>query len=49
MEKYYITYKSTTDGDCCTVWTMARDREDAIEQTKREYWDVGEIIEAYRA
>lgn len=49
MRKYYITYKSSTDGDCCTVWTMARSRQDAMEQTRREYWDVADIIEVREA
>lgn len=45
MKKYKVYYESTTDGDCCSVWCYANSREDAIANTKSEYWDVGEIIE----
>lgn len=45
MKTYYVTYKSTTDGDCCTVWTNANSKQQAIDYTKSEYWDVGDIIE----
>lgn len=44
MKKYRVCYESTTDGDCCSVWCYARNEEDAIADTKSEYWDVGEII-----
>lgn len=47
MKKYHVCYKSTTDGDCCTVWTLARDPEEAAQIISHEYWDVGEIIEVY--
>ena len=45
MKKYKITYTSKSDGDCCSVWTYARDREDAMEQVRHDYWDCAEIIE----
>ena len=44
MKTYYITYISKTDGDCCTVWTEAMSREDAVDNIESEYWDVDEII-----
>ncbi|MBP5152747.1 MAG: hypothetical protein ILP13_07540 [Lachnospiraceae bacterium] len=44
MKKYYITYKSSMDHDCCTVWTEARSKEEAIQDVKSEYWDIEEII-----
>lgn len=45
MKTYYITYKSSMDHDCCTVWTNARSKEEAIQDVKSEYWDIEEIIE----
>ena len=45
MKTYYITYISSTDNDCCTVWTNARSKEEAIDYVKGEYWDIKEIIE----
>ncbi len=44
MKKYIITYISSMDGDCCKVWTEAESANDAITDTKREYWDVDRII-----
>lgn len=44
MKKYKITYISKTDDDCCSVWCYANSKQDAIDNTKREYWDVKEII-----
>ena len=44
MKTYYVTYISKTDGDCCTVWTEAMSKQDAIDNIKCEYWDVKEII-----
>ena len=44
MKKYKITYISKTDDDCCSVWCYANSKPDAINNTKREYWDVKEII-----
>lgn len=45
MKKYKVTYTSTTDHDCCSVWCYANSREEAIENTRDEYWDVEDIIE----
>ena len=45
MKTYYITYISKIDGDCCTVWTEAMSKEDAIDEVMHDYWDVKEIIE----
>ena len=45
MKTYYIDYISSSDHDCCTVWTEARSKEEAIEDVKSEYWDIEEIIE----
>ena len=45
MKKYHVTYKSSTDHDCCTVWTYARSKQDAIDDVKCEYWDVEDIID----
>ena len=42
---YYVTYTSSTDHDCCTVWTEANSKQEAISNVKSEYWDVEEIIE----
>lgn len=44
MKTYYVTYISKTDGDCCTVWTEAESKQDAIDNIKCEYWDVDEIL-----
>lgn len=43
--KYYVTYRSSSDGDCCTVWTEANSKQDAIDYVKSEYWDIKEIID----
>lgn len=45
--RYYITYTSSTDGDCCSVWTDANSTREAIENVRSEYWDVKEIITCY--
>lgn len=47
MKTWYITYISSSDNDCCTVWTKANSKQDAIDYVKSEYWDVKKIIEAY--
>lgn len=47
MKKYHVVYESKIDGDCCTVWTMASSKEEAIDEVRHEYWDVQEIIEVY--
>ena len=48
-KKYYVVYKSSTDHDCCTVWTEAWSKEDAIDEVKHEYWDIESIIDVYPA
>ena len=45
MKKYYVTYRSSTDHDCCTIWTNARSAQDAINYAKSEYWDIEEILD----
>ena len=42
---YYVTYQSSTDHDCCTVWTEASSKQDAIDYVKGEYWDVEQILD----
>ena len=49
MKKYIIYYESTTDGDCCSVWCYANSKEDAIRDTKDEYWDVAQILSVVEA
>ncbi len=48
MKKYHVCYRSKTDGDCTTVWVLARDEKEAAEVVSHEYWDVGSIIEIYQ-
>ena len=47
MKKFHVVYKSKIDGDCCTVWTYARDEVDATQIIQHEYWDVDSIIDVY--
>lgn len=47
MKTYYITYRSSSDHDCTTVWTKASSEEDAIDYVKSEYWDIEEILDVY--
>lgn len=49
MKKYHVTYRSSTDNDCCTVWTIASSKQAAIEDVKNEYWDVESIIDVVEA
>lgn len=49
MKKFYVTYRSSQDHDCCTVWTEAYDKQEAISNVKGEYWDIEEIIEVREA
>lgn len=42
--KYKVTYKSSEDGDCCSVWTEASDPQQAASNVRDEYWDCEEII-----
>ena len=44
MKTYYITYISSSDHDCCTVWTEANSPEEARSNVESEYWDIDEII-----
>ena len=44
MEKYYIDYIDKS-GDLCHVWVMASSKDDAKQQARREYWDIGKIIQ----
>lgn len=43
--KYKITYISSNDDDCCSVWTEASSPEEAKSYVRSEYWDIKEIIE----
>lgn len=43
MKKYIIKYIDN-DGDCCSVWTTANSKEEAIREIKSEYWDIKEIV-----
>lgn len=45
--RYYITYISNSDHDCCTVWTNASSKQEAIDYVKSEHWDVEEIVDVY--
>jgi len=47
MSKFKVVYESNTDHDCCSVWTYANSREEAIDNVKSEYWDIERIIECY--
>lgn len=44
MKRYKITYISSTDDDCCSVWTEADSPSEAKQNILSEYWDVKEII-----
>lgn len=46
MKKWYITYKSS-DGDIARIWLTASSKNQAIQEAKREYWDIKEIIECW--
>lgn len=48
MNKYEITYTSTTDHNCCSVWCYANSPEQAADYVMSEYWDVEEIISISR-
>jgi len=47
MKRYHVVYRSSTDGDCCTVWVDAKSKEQAVEIIQNEYWDVESIIDVY--
>ena len=44
MARYKVSYISTMDGDCCSVWVEANSKEDAKDEVLYEHWDVEEII-----
>lgn len=44
MSRWKVTYRSKTDGDCCSVWVYAESRDDAECETVNEYWDVADIL-----
>lgn len=44
MRRYIIKYDNH-DGDLCTVWLEAEDREDAKLQARREYHDIKDIVQ----
>lgn len=48
MARWIIKYTDKYD-DLSSVWVEASSREDAINQVKREYWDVADIVDAYKA
>lgn len=48
MNTYYITYTSSQDHDCCTVWCDANSPEEAADYVMSEYWDVEEIVSIRR-
>ena len=41
---YFVTYISSIDDDCCTVWTEASSKEEAKESVFNEYQDIKEIL-----
>lgn len=43
MAKYTICYLDK-EGDTSKVWVEARNKEEAIQKVKREYWDIDSII-----
>lgn len=44
MRRYIIKYENH-DGDLCTVWLEAADREDAKVQARAEYRDIKDILQ----
>lgn len=49
MDKYYVTYISSTDDDCCTIWVNANSVAEAKSEARSEYWDIKEIINVRKA
>lgn len=47
MNKYYVTYTSSTDHDCTTVWCNADTPEKAADYVMTD-WDVEDIISISR-
>ncbi len=41
---YKVSYISSMDGDCCSVWVEASSVEEAKENVRNEHWDVEEVI-----
>ena len=45
MKKFSVRYIPTYDhDDVCHVWVYARNREDAKNVARSEYWDIEDII-----
>lgn len=42
--KEYIAKYIDKDGDLCSVWEEATNREDAKLQARNEYWDIKDIV-----
>jgi hypothetical protein len=45
--KFYVDYLDES-GDYCHVWVDADSMDDAINQAKREYWDIDTIVNVHR-
>lgn len=43
MSKWIVRYNDT-NGDSCSVWTIANSKEEALKRVSKEYWDIYEII-----
>ena len=41
---YKVSYISSTDGDCYSVYTEANSTTQAEDNTRNDYWDVEEIV-----
>ena len=46
MKRYYITYADVND-DYTHIWVMAASKADAIDQAKREFWDIKRIVDCH--
>lgn len=44
MATFKVTYRSSQDGDCCSVWTEADHAKEAARNVQDDYWDVQEIL-----
>ena len=44
MQKWRVIYRTKTDGDSCSVWVCAENKERAKDVARREYWDIQSII-----
>ena len=47
MDKYIVKYTDKS-GDLSTVWVAADSKDDAKNQVRSEYWDVQDIVMAYK-